>query len=139
MKLESINAYFELEKDETYKGEIKLYGYTIPYTLEPIFDNESNSVRLVANFSQNRLFEKLDKKFQKELKLSLTAGIHHCYNKYNQEKTSRENLEKAMEEVKLKPSKSKEDWDCITSDMILQVPKRVKEAIEKIASEDSSH
>lgn len=134
--MENITAYFELEKDKTYKGEIQLYGYTILFDLEPIFDNESNNIRLVANFSHNRLFEKLGKRFQKELKLSLTAGIHHCYNKYNQEKTNQDNLEKAMKELKLKPSKSKEDWDCVTSDMILQVPKRVKEAIEKLASED---
>ncbi len=134
--MESINARFEIEKDRTYKGEIRLYGFNILFELEPIFDNESGSVRLIANFSRNRLFEKLDKKFQKELKLSLTAGICHCYRKYTQEKTNKESLEKAInEELKMESLKNKEDWDCITSDMVLQVPKRVKEALEKIASE----
>ena len=135
--MESINAYFEIEKDKTYKGEIRLYGFKILFGLEPIFDNESGSVRLIANFSQNRLFEKLDKKFQKELKLSLTAGIYQCYRKYTQEKTNKESLEKAIdEELKMESLKNEEEWDCVTSDMILQVPKRVKEALEKFASEE---
>jgi len=133
--MEDISAYFELEKDETYKGEIRLYGFKILYALEPVFDNESSSVRLAVNFSQNPLFEKLGKKFQNELKISLTAGIYHCYNKYNQEKTNQKNIERAMEELKLKPSKNQEDWDYITSDMILQVPPKVKDAIERIAAE----
>ena len=136
MKMESINAYFEIEKDDTYKGEIRLYGFDILFVLEPIFDDESGSVRLIANFPPNRLFEKLDKKFQKELKLSLTAGIYQCYQKYTQEKTNKESLEKAIEELKVESLKKEEDWDCVMSDMILQVPKKVKEAIEKIASED---
>jgi len=135
--MESINARFEIEKDKTYKGEIRLYGFKILFVVEPVFDDESGSVRLIANFSQNRLFEKLDKKFQKELKLSLTAGIYHCYKKYTQEKTNKDSLEKAIdEELKMESLKNEEDWDRITSDMILQVPKRVKEALEKIASED---
>ncbi|MFH1665331.1 MAG: hypothetical protein ABIA77_04195 [Candidatus Omnitrophota bacterium] len=135
--MESINAYFEIKKDKTYNGAIRVYGFKILFELEPIFDNESGSVRLIANFSQNRLFDKLDKKFQKELKLSLTAGICQCYKKYTQEKTNKESLEKAIdEELKMESLKNEEDWDCVTSDMILQVPKRVKEAIEKIASED---
>lgn len=134
--MESINACFEIEKDKTYKGEIRLYGFKILFELEPIFDNESGSVRLIANFSRNRLFEKLDKKFQKELKLSLAAGIYQCYQKYTQEKTNKESLEKAIEELKVESLKNEEDWDRVTSDMILQVPKKVKEAIEKISSED---
>jgi len=134
--MESINAHFELEKDKTYRGEIRLYGFQILFELEPIFDDESGSVRLIANFSQSRLFEKLDKKFQKELKLSLTAGIYQCYQKYTQEKTNEGSLEKAIEELKVESLKNAKDWDCVMSDMILQIPKRVKEAIEKIASED---
>ena len=135
--MESINAHFEIEKDKTYKGEIRLYGFKILFELEPIFDDESGSVRLIANFFQNRLFDKLDKKFQKELKLSLTAGIYECYKKYTQEKTNKESLEKAIdEELKMESLKNEEDWDCVMSDMMLQVPKRVKEAIEKIAAGD---
>ena len=134
--MESINAWFEIEKDTTYKGEIRLYGFKILFQLEPIFDNESGSVRLIANFTQNSLFEKLDKRAQKELKLSLTAGIYQCYQKYTQEKTNKESLEKAIEELKVESLKNEEDWDCVMSDMVLQVPKRVKEAIEKISSGD---
>ena len=132
--MESIVAYFEIEKDDTYKGEIRLYGFQITFVLEPIFDDESGSVRLIANFSPNKLFEKLDKRSQKELKLSLTAGIYQCYQKYTQERTNKESLEKAIEELKVESLKKEEDWDCVMSDMILQVPKKVKEAIEKIAS-----
>jgi len=135
----TIDSHYEFEKDNrVYKTEIKLYGFCISCSLELLFDNKEKRLRYVANFSKNILFEKLGPKFEKDLKLALLGGVYNCYNMYNEEREKEESLEQLMKNMNIRCLGKKEEWDCIYSDMILKVPKKVKEAIEKIAKDQSN-
>lgn len=132
----TITSYYEFEKENnSYKAEIKMYNFQIYCSLEPQFDDKEKRVRFVVNFAPNPLFEKLGSKFERELKKSLVGGVSQCYKKYIEDREKERNLENLIGDLKIKCSEKSEELDCIYSDMLLRVPNRVKEAIEKISSE----
>jgi len=63
----SIDAYFEFEKEnDSYKAEIKLYGFNLSGSIVKI--NDGPWLKRAIVYSPNKLFEKLGKKFERSLK-----------------------------------------------------------------------